>query len=187
MTLKDTEVYLPATGRIYTAVADTAFPADLAAPGASWYDIGHTSEEDLPAWGSDGGEETRIGTWQKRTLRSVQTDPALEILTFNIHQFNKLTLSYYYGKQPTVTANRYEYDSGSTNTANVSLLIVVSDGENGDVGFHAPNVKLGREGNIEADPEALLALPLRATILDPVEGGTVAYKFAWGATSLAVS
>lgn len=187
MALNDSEVYLPATGRIYTAAVDTSFPTDLTAPGASWYDIGHTSEEDLPSWGSDGGDQTRLGTWQKRTLRMVETDPALEILTFNVHQFNKLTLAYYYGKAATGTANRYEYASGSANTGNVSLLIVVSDGENGEVAFHAPNVTLGREGNVEADAEAFLALPLRATVLDPVEGGTVGYKFAWGATTLAVS
>lgn len=190
MALNDAEVYLPATGRIYVADADTAFPATLTATAittAGYYDIGHTSEEDLPSFGSDGGDETRVGTWQKRTLRMVTTDPAIELVTFNAHQWNKRTLSYYYGKQATATANRYEYSSASPDTANVTLLIVIDDGENGSVGFHAPNVKLGREGNIEGDPEALLALPLRATLLDPADAGTVAYKFAWGASSLAVS
>ncbi|AIG78465.1 Hypothetical protein AJAP_28135 [Amycolatopsis japonica] len=137
--------------------------------------LGHTSREDLPEFGFDGGDTETRGTWQNEALKEVVTDPAVEYVTFNLLQFDEEGLSLYYSRANTDTGNGVYRASPNTKPNERSLLIVVVDGGH-KVGFFAPKVSIRREDAISLEVDNFGALPLRATILSP---GAGAEPFAW--------
>lgn len=182
MALDESEVYLPARGYIFVADEGTAAPDDIDSfdliEGDSDYEnIGHTARDELPEFGFDGGDTENLGTWQNATLRVIESESTTHYVTFNVHQFNDLTLSLYYSTDGGSTSGRFEVQEG-TGGSDRALLIVIVDGQN-RIGFHAPAVTISSEDAISMESDAFAYLPLRATMRTTGE-----YTMAWIAPGL---
>ena len=170
----DNAVLTPGTGFIFTAAPGTARPsAALVAsytpmdddhfPG--YTSIGHTSRDDLPVFGFDGGDTEVQGTWSNASFREVVTNAPADFVTFNALQFDETVLSYYYGVTDAVADDGIiEVTDSPTSTINRALLVVIVDGPR-RVAFHAASTSLRREDSIQLSTDAFAAFPLRATFL----------------------
>jgi hypothetical protein len=172
MALNDNAVVLPAVGYIYVAPVDTASPTpadieafDPATGIVGWTQLGHTSRDDLPVFGFDGGDAETLGSWQNASLRRVTTEAAQDYVTFNALQLDEQILSYYYGvSNPGSTVGKFDVADSSVSGIETALLIVIVDGD-ATIGFHASKVSMGREDSIELAIDEFVAVPLRASIL----------------------
>lgn len=172
MALNDNAVVLPAVGYIYVAAVDTASPTpaqietfDPTVGLVGWTQLGHTSRDDLPVFGFDGGDAETLGSWQNASLRRVTTEVAQDFVTFNALQLDEQILSYYYGvANPGSTVGKFDVADSSVTGIETALVIVIVDGD-ATVGFHASKVSLGREDAIELAIDEFVAVPLRASIL----------------------
>jgi len=172
MALNDNSVITPAVGYIYVAPVDTASPTpaqietfDPDTGIASWVQLGHTSRDDLPVFGFDGGDQETRGSWQNASLRRVTTEVAQDFITFNALQLDESILSYYYGvTNPGTTVGKFDVSEAASAGIETALLIVIVDGE-ATVGFHASKVSIGREDSIELAIDEFVSVPLRASIL----------------------
>lgn len=182
MALDESQVYLPARGYIFIGDEGTSAPDDIDSFDVTegtedWENIGHTARDELPEFGFDGGDTENLGTWQNATLRVVETETTTHYVTFNVHQFNNLTLGLYYGSDGGSTPDRFEVQEG-TGGSDRALLIVIVDGQN-RVAFHAPAVTIRSEDSISLESDAFAYLPLRATLRTTGE-----YTMAWIAPGL---
>jgi hypothetical protein len=172
MALNDAAVVTPAVGYIYVAPVDTASPtpAEIEAfnptTGLSgWTQLGHTSRDDLPVFGFDGGETEVRGTWQNASFKRVTTEVAQDFVTFNALQIDETVLMYYYGEtSPGSTLGKFDVNNAATSGIDVALVIVIVDGST-NVGFHASKGTMGREDSIELAVDEFMAVPLRYDIL----------------------
>jgi hypothetical protein len=171
MALHDAAVVTAARGYIYVAPEGTAAPTPAevdafnpAAGFASWDDLGHTSSEDLPEFGFDGGESEPRGTWRVDALRTVVTEAAVDYVTFRLLQFDEDALSLYYGQSNTSTTTGVFRVAGSGAAVRKALLIVVVDGST-SIAFYAPKCDVRREDAITLATDEFGAIPLRATFL----------------------
>lgn len=172
MALNDNAVLTPAVGYIYVAPVDTASPTpaqieafDPTAGISPWVQLGHTSRDDLPVFGFDGGDQETRGSWQNASLKRVVTEVAQDFVTFNALQLDETILSYYYGvTNPGSTVGKFDVTDVATSGIDTALLIVIVDGS-ATIGFHASKVSIGREDSIELAIDEFVAVPLRASIL----------------------
>lgn len=176
MAQNEDEVILAATGYILTAERGTVAPEERdirRIPDVipeEWADIGHTSREDLPSWGVDGGEPEVKGTWQNQALRSVVTEAPTESLSMVVHQVNREILAYYTGRGTGENAegqrdeNVYHASARFGQNLERALLIVIVDGDRW-CAFYAPRVSFSRDDDIELDSEEFMTFPLKATFL----------------------
>ena len=126
--------------------------------------------------GYEGGEVETRGTWQNATLKTVQTEAASDYVTFNVHQWDKSNMEFYYGQTSANSdPNVYSVAESSTAAVQRALLIVIVDGDV-KIGFHAPKADIRREDSIELAVDEFAYMPLRATI---VKSSTAPYLFSW--------
>jgi len=184
----DAAVITAGAGWVFLAPINTASPTDdeIDPPGVvvvfdptdlpvAWVPVGHTSRDDLPEFGSDGGDTEVRGSWQNASLREVTTETAVEYVTLNLLQFDSDTLELYYGQtNPLVAGERRFRVSGVSGEVTRALLVVIVDGDT-SVGFYAPKASFRREDAISLATDDFGALPVRATFLT----GTGGYKFEW--------
>lgn len=136
--------------------------------------VGHTSRNDLPQFGFDGGDSTAKGTWQNEVLKTVITDAAVDFVTFNLHQFDEAGLALYFGQtNSSATVGEFSVAGSPGAITRKALLIVIVDGLT-NVGFHAPRVDVKREDALALAIDEFATLPLRATF---VSGGPS--LFSW--------
>ncbi|GAB3475276.1 phage tail protein [Amycolatopsis cihanbeyliensis] len=186
MALNDDAVLTAARGHIFTAPegTDPPAPADISAfdPVAGfdgWNDIGHTSRGTLPEFGFDGGDTETRGTWQNQALKTVVTDPAVDYVTFVVHQFDDEGLGLYYGvANGSTTPGVFRVKSGSTKPVRRALLIVVVDGDT-KIGFYAPKCDIRRDDAISLAVDEFGGMPLRATFLTYVHTTDGEITFDW--------
>lgn len=180
MALDGNAVFTAAKGYIFTGAVDLAAPNQAAilafagtiATPAGWSIIGHTSRDDLPEFGFDGGDSVTKGTWQNEALRTVVTDPAVDFVTFNLLQFDVSTLALYYGGANTaVETASYALRTSPGAATQKALLIVIVDGAN-KIAFYAPKVDLRRNDAVSLAVDEFGALPMRATILQSATAAT---------------
>lgn len=172
MALNDNAVVLPAVGYIYVAPVDTASPTPAQIESfnpdtgiSPWVQLGHTSRDDLPVFGFDGGDSETKGSWQNASLRRVTTEVAQDFVTFNALQLDEAILSYYYGvTNPGSTVGKFDVTDTATSGIETALLIVIVDGD-ATIGFHASKVSMGREDSIELAIDEFVGVPLRASVL----------------------
>lgn len=173
MALNDDAVFTAAKGYIYTAAVDAVSPTeqevfdfvDETTTLTGYTIIGHTSRDDLPEFGFDGGDAEAKGTWQNEALRTVVTDPAVDFVTFNLVQFDKATLELYYGAANVATeTSSYALNGSPGGATQKGFLIVIVDGAN-HIAFHASKVDLRRDDAISLAVDEFGALPMRATFL----------------------
>lgn len=192
MAQNDDAVFTAAKGYIFTAVAglQAPTPADVAAfdPATGitsldsdgvtpvpWVSLGHTSREDLPEFGFDGGDSEVKGTWQNASFKQVVSEAPVDYVTFHLHQFDEAGLELYYGTtNGTATAGVFQVNDAPVNSIEKALLIVMVDGT-AKIGFHATKVGVKREDAIALAVDEFSVLPLRATFLKHNE----APMFAW--------
>lgn len=186
MALVDDAVFTAATGYIYTGVVDVAPPTqqqifdfvDETTTLTGFTIIGHTSRDELPEFGFDGGDTETRGTWQKAALRTVVTDPAVDYVTFQLVQFDADTFELYYGSENTATeVGTYSMVGTPGGETEQAILIVIVDGDN-KIAFYASNTSLRRDDAISLSVDEFGAMPMRATILDRVSASTKP-KLAW--------
>lgn len=170
----DDAVITPGTGFIFVAPVGTARPSaaliesyeamdDDHFPG--YQSVGHTSRDDLPSFGFDGGDTEVQGTWSNATFREVVTDAPADFVTFNALQFDEQILGLYYGLNDVTSDDGiFEVQTAPTSTVPRALLVIVVDGPR-RVAFHAASTSIRREDAVELEVDAFAQFPLRATFL----------------------
>lgn len=158
------EVVLTATGADATVVS---------APNG-WSSLGHTSRDDLPEFGFDGGDTEVRGTWQNESLREVVTDPIADYLTMFLQQFDTQAFELYYGKDASKTVGVFGVAGGTPVPVEKALLIIIVDGDV-KIGFYSPKASVRRDDSIQLATDEFASLPVRATFL---KHGS-ANKFEW--------
>lgn len=129
-----------------------------------WSNIGHTSDDDMPEWGFDGGDSEVKGTWQNPALREVETETAADYLTLFLHQFDTDTFELYYGKDSSTTKGVFGVAGGTPQPNERAFLVIIVDGDV-RIGFYAPKASVKRDDAIQMPNDEFAALPIRATFL----------------------
>lgn len=185
MALNESAIFTAATGYVYVSTVGFTkpTPADITnhvpATGLTgWTDLGHTSREDLPEFGFEGGDTETRGTWRAAALREVVTEVAVDYVIVRLHQFDDEGLALYYGvDNASVTAGEFAVGNTTTATVERSLTIVMEDGAD-RIGFYAPRVSVRRDDAIEMGVDEFSILPIRATFLKN-EGAGDQNLFTW--------
>jgi hypothetical protein len=180
--MNDNAVLTAGSGWVFLAPANTLSPTDLMISPLSggfdpadlpiaWVPVGHTSRDDLPEFGSDGGDSEVRGSWQNSALRQTITEVSVDYVTLNLLQFDNDTLALYYGSSnPLVNGERrFRVKSSASGTVEKALLVVIVDGD-ASVGFYAPKASFKREDAISLATDDFGALPVRATFLQGYSG-----------------
>lgn len=184
--LNESAIFTAATGYVYVGPTGTTKPTPVEITahdpvtglGVGWTDLGHTSREDLPEFGFEGGDTETRGTWRAAALREVVTEVAVDYVIVRLHQFDDEGLALYYGVE-NASAVEGEFAVANTSTATVerALCIVMEDGAS-RIGFYAPRVSVRRDDAIEMGVDEFSILPIRATFLKN-EGAGDQNLFTW--------
>jgi hypothetical protein len=175
MAINDNAVLTAAIGYVYTAAVGTAAPTvaqlsglDLLTPAAwvatGWDLVGHTSRNDLPEFGYDGGDTEVKGSWQKKKLRELVTDDPEDFLTLKLEQFDANALTLYYGANVSATAGEFGVSATDFSPVERALLVVIVDGSF-RIGFHAHKASVKRDDSIELATDDFGTLPVKAKFL----------------------
>jgi hypothetical protein len=142
---------------------DTVVTETVAVNG--WKNLGHTSREDMPEFGFDGGDTEVKGTWQKKRLREVATgDPVADFVTVNLQQWDMDSLELYFGADSASTPGVFGV-SGDFVPVEKALLIIIVDGDV-RLGFYAPKASLKRDDSVDLPVDEFASLPVKATFLN---------------------
>ena len=129
-----------------------------------WSSVGHTSREDMPEFGFEGGDTEVKGTWQKKALREVETEPLADFLTMHLHQFDAQSFALYYGENASSTPGIFGVEGGQTLVNEKALFILIVDGSR-RVGFYAAKASIRRDEAIGMPVDEFATLPIRATFI----------------------
>lgn len=184
MALNDDAIFTAARGFVLVGEVGVAAEPDkddiaafdeLTLP-SGWELIGHTSADELPEFGFDGGDTEVRGSWQNEALKTVQTEALVDYVTLNLMQFDDSAFELYYGAPNDQGAAEGEFVVQTTDTPGVdkALLIVMVDGQF-KIGFYSPKSNIRREESISLDTDTFAYLPIRATFLK--ETGQPLYKW----------
>lgn len=184
MALNDAALFTAAKGFVYIHDPDTAVkptPSQISAHteetglGAGWIDLGHTSRDDLPEFGFEGGDTETRGTWRAAAVREVITEQAVDFVVIRLQQLDDANLELYYGvPNNSSTEGEFEVLDSASSTIERALCIVMEDGD-ARIAFYAPKASIRRDDSITLGVDEFAVLPVRATFLKP-QGGAM---FAW--------
>lgn len=165
MALTDEATLVPAVGEYwFHYTVNTAPPTDPENPAADGYvDLGHTALEDPFTIASEGGEQTVLGTWRNRSLRTVYS-PRTESVAFVLQQWEEENYRLYYGSNAALDVNGYVMVPDNPVPTEGTLFTLIRDGDE-VLPLWFPRVSIFRADDITADPEAFMGLPVRATVL----------------------
>lgn len=165
MALDDDATTVPAVGEYWFHPAvNTPPPADPDDPEPDGYvDLGHTALEAPFSIVSEGGEQTVLGTWRNKQLRTVNS-PRVESVAFVLQQWTEDNYKLYYGANATTDTNGYVMVPENAVPTEGTLWTLIRDGDE-TLPLWFPRVSIYRADDITADPEALMGLPVRATML----------------------
>jgi hypothetical protein len=162
--LQGTSPTVSATGSL-TGGTTPAAVASTKTTTNGWTNIGHTSRDDMPEFGFDGGDTQVKGTWQKKRLREVATgDPVADSVTIKLSQWDNTSLALYYGADASATAGVFGV-SGDFTPQEKALLIVIVDGTV-RLGFHSPKSSIKRDDSVQLPVDEFATLPIKATFLN---------------------
>lgn len=175
MALNDNAVLTAAVGYVYTAPVGTApiTPSALKTANlevtsgwtpTAWSLLGHTSRNDMPEFGFDGGDSEVKGTWQRKKLREVTTEEPVDYLTIFLQQFDEDALDLYYGQNDSSTKGIFAVAGSGNPVVEKALLVVIQDGTF-RIGFHAHKASIKRDDAIQLPVDDLASLPVKATFL----------------------
>ena len=175
MALNDNAVLTAAVGYVYTASVGTVAPTPTALKTlnlettsgwtpATWKLLGHTSRNDMPEFGFDGGDSEVKGTWQRKKLREVTTEEPVDYLTLFLNQFDDDALGLYYGTNAVSTKGLFSVSGAGNAVVEKALFVVIEDGSF-RIGFHASKASIKRDDAIQLPVDDLASLPIKATFL----------------------
>ena len=156
-----------------TTPSVTATKAALPSVGG-WENIGHTSRDDLPEFGFDGGDSEVKGSWQNAALREVVTEQAADYVTMRLLQFDAKAMELYYGPNKSSTKGVFGVADGTQVPVEKALFILIVDGAH-KLGFHSPKTSIQRDDSIELAVDEFAVLPIRATFMS--SGSPI--KYSW--------
>lgn len=151
-------------GQEVQLTAGTGAKVDEFAKPQGWVPLGHTSNDDLPEFGYDGGDTETKGSWQKKVLKTITSETPVDYITIKALQFDMETLELYYGKNASKQANVFGVDAPGANGVDKAILLVMKDGEF-TIGFSAAKATVRRDESIELESDDFAALPLRGTFV----------------------
>lgn len=172
MAKNDNAVLLPGTGAVLVGEVGTALKPTYAALAlfqsagtlpSGFTDLGHTSNDDLPQFGQDGGDSTTKATWQTKSFREIITAAAVDYVTAQPLQLDNTVLNLYYGGGSSSAAYSYDLPDVAA-TINKSLCLCFFDGVS-VWGFYAYKTSVRRDDAIAMASDDFTKLPLRFTIL----------------------
>lgn len=174
MALDDNALFTAASGYVFvgtvgvavkpTAAQISAFTGTTLGP-TGWTDLGHTSREDLPEFGFEGGDAETRGTWRNAALREVITEAAVDFVDIRLHQFDDQSLALYYGAEnASVLAGEFAVAETATATVERAITMVIVDGDI-KIALYAPKVSVRRTDSIEMAVDGFSVLPIRCTFL----------------------
>lgn len=175
MALNDNAVLTAAIGYVYTAPVGTAAPTPSSLKTinlevtsgwtpATWGLLGHTSRNDMPEFGFDGGDSEVKGTWQRKKLREVTTEEPVDYLTIFLNQFDEDALGLYYGDNAVSTKGLFAVSGAGNAAVEKALFVVIEDGSF-RIGFHASKASIKRDDAIQLPVDDFASLPVKATFL----------------------
>lgn len=130
-----------------------------------WKTIGHTSRNDMPEFGFDGGDTTVKGTWQKKRLREVASgDPVADSVTVKLQQWDAGSLELYFGENASVVSGEFAV-SGDFVPVEYAFLVIVVDGT-AHLGFYSPKASIKRDDSLDLPVDEFSSLPIKATFLN---------------------
>ena len=144
--------------------ASVTVASDVATAPNGWTNIGHTSRDDLPEFGFDGGDSEVRGSWQNESLREVVTEPIADYLTIFLAEFDLESFELYYGRNSSKTPGVFGVAGGTQVPVETALLIIIVDGDT-KLGFYAPKASVRRDDSIQLAVDEFATLPVRATFL----------------------
>ncbi|MDV6975338.1 phage tail tube protein [Mycobacterium intracellulare] len=131
-----------------------------------WRNVGHTSRDDMPEFGFDGGDTEVKGTWQKKRLREIATgDPVADSVTINLSQWDADSLELYYGEDAAPDEDGVFGVSGDFEPIECAVLIIIVDGSV-RIGFYAPKASVKRDDSVNLPVDDLASLPIKVTFLN---------------------
>lgn len=156
-------VVTTATGSLTGGTTPAANVTVTTAPNG-WVMTGHTSRDDLPEFGKDGGDTEVKGTWQNKALReTLSGDPRVDFVTVKLEQFDKKNLELFYGEDAASTAGVFGVD-GSYTPVEKAVLMVIVDGP-ASIGFHAPKASIRGDDSIDMSVDGFTGFPVKMTFL----------------------
>lgn len=129
-----------------------------------WNNIGHTSRDDMPEWGFDGGDTEIRGTWQNPNLREVVTKQAADYLKLFVQQMDKHSFELYYGENAATTPGVFGVAGGTPKPNEKAFLVIIVDGDV-RIGFYVRKASVRRDDSMDVPVDAFATLPIRATFL----------------------
>ena len=141
-----------------------AVTSEVASAPNGWTNIGHTSRDDLPEFGFDGGDTEVRGTWQNESLREVVTEPIADYLTLFLAEFDTESFELYYGRNASKTPGVFGVAGGTQVPVETALFIIIVDGDT-KIGFYAPKASVRRDDSVQLAVDEFATLPVRATFL----------------------
>lgn len=131
---------------------------------SGWTMVGHTSREDLPEFGNEGGDTEVKGTWQNQALKEVQTEALSDYVVIKINQIDRTSFTLYYGPSSTPNVPGVFGVAGNPTPVEKAMLIVIVDGDI-NLGFAAPKASYRRDESPEFATDDFAGFPVRATFL----------------------
>lgn len=155
-----------ATGTSLTGGTTPAAVASLADAVNSWRNVGHTSRNDLPVFGFDGGKLEMKGTWQNERLREVQqtSNPIEDSVTVILEQWDPDTFELYFGADVADTPGIFGVD-GQFIPVEKAVLVIIIDGDT-KIGFYAPKASIQRDSAAKMTVDDFATFPIKATFLN---------------------
>lgn len=170
MALNPNALILPSRGTVFVGDVDAPPPtvAQLAtatpdAPPSGFVCIGHTSRENLPKYGKEGGEATQYGSWWDDAI-DTSYSPVQWTLGMNSLQSDAVSLGLAFGGG-TLDDEAGTYDFGNVEAVAKSLLLLMAGGSKRR-GFYHPNTSITLGDAPEIDTEKFFEIPLLAQLLN---------------------
>lgn len=155
----------PVVTGTFTAGTSPALAYTTVTAANGWFNVGHTSRDDLPEFGNDGGKTKMKGSWQRKRLREVEDgDPREDSVKFSLEQWDRASLELYFGEDVADTSGVFGV-SGDFNPIEKALLIVIVDGDEA-LGFYAPKASIQSDGAVKLPIDDFAKLPVKATFLN---------------------
>lgn len=173
MALDDAAVVFPTTAHFFTGTVGSATKPSLAAIEAfidsgtaisGLTELGHTSLDEVVAFGSDGGDSEVHGSLQNKSLREVFTSEAVDYFTAKSLQLkdNEILKLYYGGGDDTQPD---EFALPDSPQIQERAVLMIADAASGPVGLWVEKASVKRDDTISMPSDDFTQLPLRFTYL----------------------
>ena len=175
MGLNPNALILPARGTVFVAPIDTTPPTvpqldtiSPTSPPAGWECIGHTSKENLPKYGKDGGDANQYGSWWDDAIDTAY-DPVTWNLGFASLQSDALSLGMAFGGG-TLDPVAGTFSFGNVDAVPRALLVLMVGGVKRR-GLYHPNTSITLGDAPEIATDAFFEIPMLAQLLNSAATG----------------